>query len=369
VTQPTNEDQLIQAATEKFLADLNKEKTPARPGATRTQLINGWIIPFRGNESGEWEVDTTQQPTRYLPEAGGGAPHVLVAPTRGRGAVVWNEAEQQFQEIPDTALPPTEPSYHYDPSGAIYQGADVVGYNPVTVARLQAQEDRAARKEVVDATKAEGDAFIDRLNALRQAKQIDDAEAERQWNRWYKENVEAPQAQAKFRLDLAQEERANVTAAQAAGERAGEAATKDIVAQIPYQFSGGFLERRRQGLEAAQRGMYGPATAAGPITMPNLGAARAAAAQQGQTAAAGQLGIDLAPDVLSQVPAYGGPPPASAAFLSAEEDAADWARRLTGARERLGPAPLAPAPPTGAIAPSAAPLEDTDWLRAYLRGA
>src|SRR4030095_1465220 len=99
-------------------------------------------------------------------------------------------------------------------------------------------------------------------------------------------------------------------------------------------------ERRRRGREAAQRGMYGPATAAGPITMPNLGAARAAAAQQGQTAAAGQLGIDLPQqDVLAQVPAYGGPPPAGAAFPSAEEDAADWARRLTGARGRLRAAP------------------------------
>src|SRR4030095_1147908 len=101
-TQPTNEDQLIKAATEKFLADLNKEKTPARPGATRTQLINGWIIPFRGNESGEWEVDTPQQPIRYLPEAAparGGAPVVLAPATRGRGVVVWNEAEQKAQEL------------------------------------------------------------------------------------------------------------------------------------------------------------------------------------------------------------------------------------------------------------------------------
>src|SRR4030095_13648942 len=116
-------------------------------------------------------------------------------------------------------------------------------------------------------------------------------------------------------------------------------------------------------------GLSGPAPAAGPITVPNLGRARAAAAQQGQPAAAGQLGIDLAPDVLSHVPAYGGPPPAGAAFPSAEEGGAGWARRLTGARARPGPATLAPPPPPGAIAPAAAPLEDTDWLRAYLRGA
>src|SRR4030095_1680580 len=258
--------------------------TKPKAGTRKSQVVGGWVIPYIANEAGEWEVDTTQQPTRYLPEAAparGGAPVVLAPPTRGRGAVVWNEEAQQAQELEGTALAEAEPgtqpihwqngvAYQYDPASGTLRALQ---QDPGTIARLQAQEDRAARAEVRAATKEQGDAEIARINALRQAKQIDDAEAERQWNRWYKENVEAPQAQAKFPLDLAQEERADVTAAPAPGERAGKSAVEDVVAQIPYQFSGGFLERRRQGLEAAQRGMYGPASAAGPNTQPHRGAA------------------------------------------------------------------------------------------------
>src|SRR4030095_2757223 len=198
--------------------------TKPKAGTRKSQVVGGWVIPYIANEAGEWEVDTTQQPTRYLPEAAparGGAPVVLAPPTRGRGAVVWNEEAQQAQELEGTAPPEAEPdtqpihwqngvAYQYDPASGTLRALQ---QDPGTIARLQAQEDRAARAEIRAATKEEGEAEIARINAMKAAKQIDDAEAERLFQRWYKTNFEEPRLRAAQQLQLAQEERANVTAA------------------------------------------------------------------------------------------------------------------------------------------------------------
>jgi hypothetical protein len=67
-------------------------------------------------------------------------------------------------------------------------------------------------------------------------------------------------------------------------------------------------------------------------------------------------------DLYAGVPLYAGPPPAGAVLPSPEDDAAEWARRLAGARQRVGPAVLSPTP-LPAAATMTQPADADYWRR------
>jgi hypothetical protein len=330
------------------------ESTEQRPKRTASGIeIEGVTEP---NPTPDWVIETTGGTLRVRPQPDGtylpiNIPNVprpgSVATQQGFvnvpgvGLRKWDEATQSLVPVPGGEAQQA-PRALGAPQGGVFYERDpetgqviAIGAAPGELARLQAQEQRAAaaeqRAQATFETNQVAAAWrqeMDRLKMLMDLNQIDEKQAKAEYDRWYQQNVELPAQQ------LAAEEK-RIGAGLEYARQAGEAAVKDVTELIPYRYSPGFLGRRQAAFDAArvgnfQQGMYGPI--AGAYRGPDLAQTRARAQAGAQRFYERQFGFEPL-EVAGEIP-YRAPVaaavPGAAALSDDEELIKQFARQMIG---------------------------------------
>ena len=87
-----------------------RDKGKPAPGEKRSTIIQGYVVTYKANQTGQWEVDNETPPYQWLPGQAPreGAPAVIHG---NQGSMMWDPDKKDWYLIKGTEPEPKPPRY------------------------------------------------------------------------------------------------------------------------------------------------------------------------------------------------------------------------------------------------------------------